>query len=103
VAERAPGLFVYRRKMSFPVDNSVPVRVALADETPRPERHLSKSGKEVSPMPDEEIERLRLALIHAHDERPSFRTRFMEALRARLNPEKKIVIRFEIKQKRNAA
>jgi hypothetical protein len=54
-------------------------------------------------MPDEEIERLRLALMHVHDEQPSFRTRFIQAVRDRLNPKTKIVIRVETKKKQNAA
>jgi len=54
-------------------------------------------------MPDEEIKRLRLALTHVHDEQPSFGSRFIQAVRDRLNPEKRIVIRIEIKNKKNAA
>ena len=54
-------------------------------------------------MPDEEIERLRLVLTHVHDEQPSFRTRFIQAVRDRLNPKKQIVVRVDIEKKKNAA
>jgi hypothetical protein len=87
----------------FRLTNGHPVAYPSPIQKPRPERHLSKSGKEVSPMPDEEIERLRLALTHLHDERPSFGTRFVQAVKDRLNPKKQIVVRVDIEKKKNVA